>query len=240
MRFEAIMFERTVSMLKRWVSPPPPEEERRVRVRYPANLETTLEPINSANTVRLSGRVRNISGTGLNLLVPHRFEPGSLLSIELPGTDGQPSYSVLACVVHATPRGEGQWALGCTFSRDVGDDVLRQLGGTRQKPATAEDSRTWMRFACDVKALCQIVADPEAEPWPVQVLNLSPTGIGLLVDRAIDTGTLLSLELQGHTETAAHTMLACVVHVTVQPDGQLALGCNFIRELSEAELLALV
>src|SRR5262249_26375161 len=147
---------------------------------------------------------------------------------------------VLACVVHATRVGDTEWALGCTFSRDVGDDVLRQFGAMRQKPATAEDNRSWMRFPCDVKALCQVVADEEAEAWPVQVLNLSPTGIGLLVSRAIDTGTLLSLELQGPSEPAPHTILACVVHVTVQHDGRWALGCNFIRQLSEAELLALV
>jgi hypothetical protein len=234
------MFKRTVSMLKRLVSPRRPEEERRVRLRYPANLATTLVPINGADAVRLSGRVRNISGTGLNLVVGRRFEPGSLLSLELPGAEGQPSHSVLACVVHATQVAEGEWALGCTFSRDVGDDVLRQLGGMRQKPVTVDDSRAWMRFPCDVKARCQVVAHPQAEPWPVQVLNLSPTGIGLLVSRAINTGTLLSLELQGHADGTAHTMLACVVHVTVQPDGQWALGCNFIRELSEAELQALV
>jgi hypothetical protein len=234
------MFERTVSMLKRLVSGGTLEEERRVRVRYPANLETTLEPVKGVESVRLSGRVRNISATGVNLVVPRCFEPGSMLSVELPSADGQPSNSILACVVHASRLGEGEWALGCTFSRDVGDDVLGEFGALRQKPATAEDSRTWMRFPCEVKALCQVVADPEAEPWPVQVMNLSPTGIGLLVGRAIDTGTLLSLELQGPTEQEAHTILACVVHVTVQPDGQWALGCNFIRELSEAELLALV
>jgi c-di-GMP-binding flagellar brake protein YcgR len=234
------MFERTVSMLKRLVSSGPPEEERRVRVRYPANLETTFEPVNGTEVKRLSGRVRNISASGINLVVPHHFEPGSMLSIDLPGAKGQSSYSVLACVVHTTATAEGEWTLGCTFSRDVGDDVLRQFGALRQKPATPDDNRTWTRFPCTVKALCQTVADPQQEPWPVQVLNISPTGIGLLVARAIDTGTLLSLELQGHTEAAAHTMLACVVHVTVQPDGQWALGCNFIRELTEEELQALL
>jgi c-di-GMP-binding flagellar brake protein YcgR len=234
------MFKRTVSMLKQLVGGGPPLEERRVRVRYPANLETTLEPVNGTESIRLSGRVRNISANGINLVVPHHFEPGSMLGIELPGTLGQPSYRVLACVVHATATAEGQWALGCTFARELGDDDLRQFGVVRQKPATPDDSRIWMRFPCDVKALCQVVAEPQTEPWPARVLNISPTGIGLLVARAIDTGTLLSLELQGPAEPSAHTMLACVVHVTVSPDGQWALGCNFIRELSEAELQALV
>jgi hypothetical protein len=234
------MFERTVSMLKRLVGGPPPTEERRVRVRYPANLETTLEPVSGVAVKRLSGRVRNISANGINLVVPHHFEPGSMLSIDLPGAKGQPSYSVLACVVHATATAENEWTLGCNFSRDLGDDVLRQFGASRQKPATADDHRTWMRFPGNVKALCQVVADPQEESWPARVLNIAPTGIGLLVTRAIDTGTLLSLELQGQAEPASHTILACVVHVTVQPDGQLALGCNFIRELTEEELQALV
>ena len=54
------MFERTVSLLKRWVSPRPPEEERRVRVRYPANLETTLEPINGVAAVPIMAMIMHM------------------------------------------------------------------------------------------------------------------------------------------------------------------------------------
>jgi len=38
----------------------------------------------------------------------------------------------------------------------------------------------------------------------------------------------------------ARTMLACVVHVTTQTSGPWALGCNFIRQLTEEELKSLI
>ena len=71
------MFERTVSLLRRMMAVPvgaPPggqalAEERRVRVRYPCAVQTTLQPVNGAEPVRLSGRVRNISHGGITCFV---------------------------------------------------------------------------------------------------------------------------------------------------------------------------
>jgi hypothetical protein len=244
------MFKRTVSFFRQLVGGRSVlgtadevkalEEERRARVRYPSNVETTVHPADGAEPVRLSARVRNISRTGINLQVERGFEPGSLLSVELPGPDGRPPYTVLACVVHATPR-DGEWALGCTFARELSDDDLSAFGAKRQRPPRADDHRTWVRFPCHVKAACQTVTPDEPEPaWPAQVLNISPSGIGLLVDRPVENGALLSLQLQGAGGQMTHTILACVVHVTAQAAGHWALGCNFIRELSEKELLALL
>jgi hypothetical protein len=71
-----------------------------------------------------------------------------------------------------------------------------------------------------------------------KVLNISASGIGLLVGAATRTGTLLSLELLGPGGQASK-VLACVVHAAPHDD-QWALGCNFIRELTEQELKALV
>jgi hypothetical protein len=244
------MFKRTVSFLRQLVGgqaqlmaadTATAPQERRVRVRYPSNVATSLVAANGAGPVRLSARVRNISRNGVNLQVNHRFEPGELLSVELPGADGGPPHTALACVVHATPQPDGDWALGCTFSRELSDDDLRAFGARRQRTPTPHDNRTWVRFPCNVKVMCQTVTAAALEAaWPAQVLNISANGIGLLVDREIEPGTLLSVELQAAGGQTARTILACVVHVTEQGVGHQALGCNFIRELSEKELLALL
>ncbi|HJT79123.1 MAG TPA: hypothetical protein VJ739_18145, partial [Gemmataceae bacterium] len=60
------------------------------------------------------------------------------------------------------------------------------------------------------------------------------------VESAVETGALLSLDLLDNSGRLATTMLACVVHVTAEGEGRWALGCNFIRELSEQELSALL
>ena len=236
------MFERAVSMFRRMMAGPTPAvtEERRVRVRYPCALRTTLHSVNGAAPVRLSGRARNISRGGINLLVPRAFEPGDVLGVELPAPDREGSYTVLARVIHATPLPGGEWALGCTFAQELSDAELSAFGGRRRKSPAPEDQRTWVRFPCRARATCQVLgADPEA-PWPVEVQNISPSGIGLRVERDLEPGALLTLDLQDPSGQVRTSILARVIHVAEQEGGRRALGCNFIRELSEADLKSLV
>ena len=58
-------------------------------------------------------------------------------------------------------------------------------------------------------------------------------------DKPFENGTLLNVDLQGATDQEPLSILACVVHVTEREPGRWALGCNFIRELTGAELQAL-
>ncbi len=109
------MFERTMSFWKRLLGRHPAaedgasvkqaEEDRRVWVRYPADLPTTYQPASKEETVRLTARVRNVSLGGVSLAVDRPFQPGEMLSVELPGATDESRCKVLACVVHLTPVG---------------------------------------------------------------------------------------------------------------------------------------
>jgi hypothetical protein len=244
------MFGRTFSLWRRWVrrseeQAGPAAGERRVWVRYPANLETTYLPAEAEGSSRQSARVRDISAGGANLLVNRAFKPGELLSLELPvgpgelGELGEGDTSVLACVVRVVPQGKGEWALGCIFSRELSEDDLQSFGARREKHAPS-DQRTWMRFPCNVKASYQRVANGDSGVHPAQVLNISANGVGLLVSQPIQTGTLLNVDMFPAGGAAKKTMLSCVVHVNSQGADQWALGCNFIRELNESDLNGLL
>ena len=73
------MFERTRNFWRRLLGRPATSaggnvavatgEERRVWVRYPADLETSFIPADGPESTRFSARVRNISLGGINLLV---------------------------------------------------------------------------------------------------------------------------------------------------------------------------
>jgi hypothetical protein len=239
------MFERTVSLWRRLigsrprlVSPDNPDD-RRVWVRFPADLETTCRPAGADDPSCFSAVVRDISGGGLSLSTDRAFAPGDLLTVELPGPDTQAAYAVLACVVHVNHQGDGQWVLGCTFSRELSDDDLAPFGARRSKPQPS-DQRTWDRYTVEVHAGYQLALDGGSEEHPARVLNISPTGVGLLVEAPVAAGTVLSLRLRSPSGSTDKTMLSCVVHVNRQAEGEWALGCNFISELSESELLALL
>lgn len=215
------------------------QEERRLWVRYPANLTANVQPAAGMEELRVPARVRDISLGGANLLVDRAFETGQLLSIELPHREGEETNTVLACVVRAVPESGGQWALGCVFSRELSDETLEGFGAKKVR-LPPSDKRTWMRFPTNVQARFQKIGEPESRVHDAQVLNLSASGVGLLVDVPVETGALLSLDLVGHAGQITRTILACVVHVTSQSGTTSALGCNFIRQLSEDDLKALL
>ena len=133
----------------------------------------------------------------------------------------------------------GQWAIGCVFSRELTDEDLTGFGARKVRHARS-DKRTWMRFATNRQAQFQRIGDPENTSHSAQVINLSASGIGLTVTTPVAAGDLLSLDLLGADGSVARTILACVVHETTQATGSWALGCNFIRELSEEDLHALI
>ena len=213
------------------------EAYRRVWIRYPASLDTTLQTLAKPDQNGWSALVRDISRAGINLLVKHPFEPGDLLSVELPGPQGQAAHNVLGCIVRVEQEGD-EWALGCVFSQELGDKELEDFGAKKQKTSST-DQRTWTRFPCQVKATYQVVGYEETPICAAEVSNISPSGIGLLVNQPIEMGSLLNLELQQAGSASKRTILGCVVHAN--RDGpRWALGCNFIRELSEDDLQALV
>jgi hypothetical protein len=239
------MLGRTFSFWRRLVgkehlAPADVSTERRVWVRYPADVLASVQPAQpQARENRVSAKVRDISVGGANLLVDRFFETGQMLTLELPREGDEDTHTVLACVVRAVSEGEGQWALGCVFSRELTDDDLEGSGAQRTRHSPP-DQRTWMRFTTNLKARFQKIGDPEERNYPAQVINLSASGVGLGVTTEVDAGGLLSVDLFTGEDRVVRTILACVVQVNTQASGGWTLGCNFIRELSEEDLQALI
>jgi hypothetical protein len=102
-------------------------EERRA-VRYPCELEANCGPSRSGGLgLRWPARIRNFSRGGLRLLLPARFEPGTVLAIEVQSNDDVPPVRFLAEVVHVAPLSYGGWSLGCAFTHELTDAEVRAL-----------------------------------------------------------------------------------------------------------------
>ncbi len=239
------MFERTFSFWRRLVSkvqhpPAAAPQDRRLWLRYPAELQTNVQlAVDATQPSRFSASVRDISLGGANLLVDRVFETGQMLGLELPQAGSVEVHTVLACIVRIAPQDAGQWALGCVFSRELTDEDLESFGAKRVRHPPS-DQRTWMRFATNLKGNFQKIGDPENRTYSGQVINLSASGVGLEVNIAVEAGTLISVDLSGMDGQVIRTILACVVHVTSESSNHWSLGCNFIRELTEEDLKALI
>jgi hypothetical protein len=213
-------------------------ENRRVWLRYAANLNIRAEQLSGEAESGVLAVICDISRGGLQIIAPRRFESGTLLSVELPSSRGEDGLAVLACVVRAHPHGDSEWTMGCRFSSELDESQLQAFGAARARPS-APDPRGWSRFPCDAKAFVQRINAADQAHRPAHVLNIAVGGMALLVNEPITIGELLSTELHDGKGKPIVTILACVVHVQTVAEGRI-LGCNFIRELSDTDVRALL
>jgi hypothetical protein len=211
------------------------KKERRSWARFPAQVEVRFMPTTSKGDSAILGKVLDVSRGGVKLLVDRCLEKGTLLSLDLPGGEAASRVSVLACVVRCEAQPNGKCILGCSFSRELGTEDLQRFGVAPAKPAQT-DQRGWLRFDCNVNATYE---EPTADPVirrEAQVANLSAAGVALVVDTEVSNGAMLSVDLHKSSGALVTSILACVVHIVVLPDGKRVLGCNFIRALNEEHI----
>lgn len=242
------MFQSTFSFWRRMVGGDAPRadsrqatvthDDRRLWVRYATDLVGNLQLPDRREGDKILAQVCDLSVGGANLLVSRQIAVGAMVTLELPAGDEE-IHTVLACVVRVEPAKDGQWRLGCVFSAELTNEDLGVFGA-RKMPADVDDPRTWMRFPINVKANCRRVGDVGETSYAAQVLNISASGIGLAVNPSMQAGSLLNIDLLDKNDRMLRTMLACVVHTTQRAGGDYAVGCNFIRELTEDELHSLL
>jgi PilZ domain len=120
------------------------------------------------------------------------------------------------------------------------DGVLER--GTEQsahKISAPSERRAWVRHPCDLESACQPLAGGRGAQWPARIRNLSAGGIGINVARRFEPGTVLAIDVQIR-EQRVHTLMARVVHATLQENGSWILGCALTSPLTEDELKALL
>jgi DNA-binding response OmpR family regulator len=109
-------------------APMNPGTERRAAVRYVGAQEISCTPIQEFRTRGCWwGRLRDVSVSGVRLLLNRRFEPGTLLVLDVPGSVGEDGHQLFACVVRVAPGAGGGWELGCTFTQRLTENELRAL-----------------------------------------------------------------------------------------------------------------
>jgi hypothetical protein len=75
------------------------------------------------------------------------------------------------------------------------------------------------------------------EQWQrAWVLDLSLTGVGLLLAKTIESGTEIVVHLRNATRDKVFQVPARVCHATRQPDGDWLVGCEFIGKLTDDQL----
>ena len=98
--------------------------ERRAWVRFRSEQEVTCST-DEANTGWL-GRLQDISVGGVALALRRRFEPGTVLDLELETKAGWPR-RLSVRVIHAKQDRNDRWIIGCAFAFPLSKEELEDL-----------------------------------------------------------------------------------------------------------------
>ena len=104
-------------------------------MRYSTDLGTFCQP-------GLEGRldhfwrlakVQDVSATGIGLVLGIRFDPGTILTVELP-EEGEDSRLIQARVIHARSEIAEGWVTGCAFVDRLTDNEVKALQALKGDP----------------------------------------------------------------------------------------------------------
>jgi hypothetical protein len=216
--------------------PRQPDEERRAAPRHPCLVQVACRLLGEGDESAFTAPLRDVSAVGAGLLLPFALPTRSLLHLDFAAATGGCAPAVLARVVHATPGLDG-WLVGCGFVRDLDESAVGRFGVGRVR-APAGDARRWVRFPCDVAAVCSAPGVGAVGRLPARVLDASAGGVGLVLPRQFGPGSLLCLGL-ARQGGETHWELLRVARAMPRSTGDWFLGCEFADCLADRALAAL-
>ncbi|MGL4555482.1 MAG: serine/threonine-protein kinase [Gemmataceae bacterium] len=80
-------------------------------------------------TDRLGGKILDVSSSGLQVLLPRRFEPGALLTVEILDHEQQSVLHFVVKVCWVKKGTGGRYAMGCAFDQEIGPEDMYVLLG---------------------------------------------------------------------------------------------------------------
>ena len=105
----------------------PPGSERRALVRQRSRRTLCLSEADTKEEILWVARIQDICSEGVRLLLMRPFVPGTLLRLEVPGKSPETPLLVQARVIRVVPYPNGSFALGCSFSRLLTEEELKNL-----------------------------------------------------------------------------------------------------------------
>ena len=109
------------------------------------------------------------------------------------------------------------------------------LGGGSAKD-TWINQRATVRYRCAPATTSRVLVSDDHEYQRAWVLDLSVTGAGLSLPKALNAGTFVAIQLRSTTTKKTYELPAYVVHATVLANGDWLVGCEFVQALSKEEL----
>jgi hypothetical protein len=113
---------------------------------------------------------------------------------------------------------------------------------TRGDRRPGAEGRRRGRIACDLPAACHpLAAGPEYGLfWYGKVRDVSAGGLGLVLGRRFEVGTVLVVEVGGLAPRPPKSLIARVAHTQALGEHRWLVGCAFLSRLSAEKLQAVL
>jgi serine/threonine protein kinase len=105
----------------------PRRPDHRATVRYPSGKDSSCQPLSAEKEVRWTAKVQDISAYGVGLVMSRRFEPRTVLALELAVPDEGPSHRLFVRVARVKALSARRWLLGCVFASRLSDEEVQAL-----------------------------------------------------------------------------------------------------------------
>jgi hypothetical protein len=102
------------------------------------------------------------------------------------------------------------------------------------------ERRSAVRYSLPPNSPKASVRDEQGNCWQARVFNISATGICLAVNRRMEPGEVLTIEMVAKGEPGSCSMRARVVRIEPDVPGSWRAGCSLLQRLTEFELLTLL
>jgi hypothetical protein len=130
-----------------------------------------------------------------------------------------------------------RFATVSAFVEALTGSPLPELGGAAAH--SGAERRVTVRYPSNALGRCSLIGGVR-DAWPVQIKDMSVTGIGLLVARRFEINTALLVEIGGPTGEQKESFMVRVERVQDANAGQWLLGCILFRRIDDSELASLL
>jgi hypothetical protein len=104
----------------------PRGRDQRATVRHASTKGGSCRPI-SPGEATWAAKVQDVSAGGVGLVLERRFEPATVLLVEVLPTAKEPGRQLLVKVVRAQQLSPRRWLLGCVFARRLSDEDVQTV-----------------------------------------------------------------------------------------------------------------
>jgi hypothetical protein len=100
---------------------------------------------------------------------------------------------------------------------------------------TEEERRASARLRSGARAVCQKLSEVNGRPWPCEIRDVSPFGIGLCCSQPLQPGVLLNIELLNKAGNTVTKIRGRVIHAR-EANQMWSVGCAFVGEIDNDTL----